>query len=127
MKKLYVDTNVFLRYFLNDNTRQSNLARKYFLQAQKNNCKLFTIPQILFEFAYVLKSVYKRNKKDVVTHLKIILSMNFLVINNKEELKQATVIYQNKNIDLVDAYLFVCAQTNQAEVFSFDKDFKKLN
>lgn len=124
--KYFLDTNVILRFFLKDNQQRYKKAEELFKKAEAGKISLVVIPQIIFEINYVLLGVYKLKKVEVVDLLKSLLAWNCVEIREKESLEEAIWLYQNKNVDLIDCFLFALARSNKAKVFSFDKDFKKL-
>ncbi len=126
MKKYYLDTNIFLRYFLDDNKRHAEKASNYFLRAQKEEIILVVLPQIIFEINYILSKVYKVERNEIGNILRDITSWSHLNVKNRSLLYESILLYKDTKIDLVDIYLFLNAKKEKSEVLSFDKDFKKL-
>ena len=127
MKRYYVDANIFLRFLLNDNATQADLAEKYFEQAKREKVELVIIPLTIIEIVYVLTKVYKETRSQVTENIKTILSTSYLKVKQRKELLQAVELYDEYNVDFVDTFLYACAKNDTAEVLSFDKDFKKLS
>ena len=126
MKTYVLDTNIFLRFNLQDNVKQFNTAKEYFLQAQKQVIRLVCYTETLLELEYVLRKVYKYQKFIIAQYISAILDMDYITVIERKVLKNAIPIYRNKNIDLVDLVIHFKALEINAEVLSFDKDFKKL-
>jgi len=127
MKRYYVDANIFLRFLLNDDATQADLAERYFEQAKREEIELTIIPLTIIEVVYVLTKVYKETRSQVTKNIKTILSMSYLKVKQRKELLQAVELYERHNVDFVDTFLYACAKNDTAEVLSFDKDFKKLS
>lgn len=127
MRKLFVDSNVFLRFLLKDNDQYYQQAKKYFTQAKEKKIRLILIPQVVFEINYVLEGVYQLNKKEAADLLLKLVKSPLLTVENQLALIEALEKYQKINIDLFDIYLWERAKQEKAEVLSFDRDFKKIN
>ena len=127
MKKYFVDTNIILRYLLNDNKKLFIQAKKYFEQAKKKEIELVIIPEVFFEIDYVLRGVYKTSKHEICRIISKILLTPYLKLDQRNTLSDAVKIYAKTNIDLFDIYLFLTARNQNAKVISFDRDFNKLN
>lgn|SRR3989338_6957366 len=127
MKKYFVDTNIILRYLLNDNKKLFIQAKKYFEQAKKKEIELVIIPEVFFEIDYVLRGVYKTSKQEICRIISKILLTPYLKLDQRNTLSDAVKIYAKTNIDLFDIYLFLTARNQNAKVISFDRDFNKLN
>jgi predicted nucleic-acid-binding protein len=126
MKTYFIDTNVILRFLLKDNDELFNQSLTLFEKAKNKQIKVVIIPEIFFELDYVLRGVYALSKKEVVNLLKVIAQTPYFAIKKREVIIEALDKYEQLNIDLFDLYLFLLAKNKNAEVFSFDKDFKKI-
>lgn len=118
---ILIDTNPLLRLILKDNLDQFNKIVKL-LEAEDG----LVVAQVIFEIEYVLRKVYGLSKKDIGGCLNKLLSTKKLMIEEKIVLAEAFRLYVGKNVDLVDAYLWVRAKELGTTVFSFDRDFKRL-
>lgn len=126
MKKYLLDTNVFLRFLLQDNKKYYQTASNYFKKAQEKKIETEIIPEVIFELDYVLKGVYHLSKKEVTDILLKLVKTPYLKIENRELLLTVIEEYQKKSVDLFDIYLFYLAKNKNSEVLSFDRDFLKL-
>jgi predicted nucleic-acid-binding protein len=127
---IFVDTNYFVRFFINDNSDQYGEAAKLFGEAAKNRLKLFTSVVVFFEVNWVLTSFYKFKKNEVKTVLRGILDMPFLEIDNKECLADCLESYEKSNLGLEDVYYLEYAKKMGAIEFktfdvNLDRAFKK--
>ena len=120
-EKYIVDTNVFLRYVLADNVNQYKLVKNFFGKASKRKIDLILVAQVVFEMEYVLRILYKKEKREIVDMFKSILSWEWLIIREGGEILKRTIsLFKDTNVSLVDCYLSVVAKNEKAEVFSFD-------
>lgn len=126
MKTYILDTNVLLRFALNDNKEQVSRIEGLFRQAQKSAVSLIVPAEVLFEVEYVLRGVYKIEKDKRITFLELFLHTPFITIREDSVFREGLVIYKTKIVDLMDCYLFSLAQSLGATVFSFDRDFEIL-
>jgi predicted nucleic-acid-binding protein len=124
---IFVDTNYFLRFLLNDVNQQHRKAKELFTQAALGKVKLFTSMVVFFEIYWVLSSFYGKKKREIVKILKDVLKMEFINWENIGFLKKAIIIFSRQNVELEDAYNVVYAKKNGAKkVKSFDKKFQRV-
>lgn len=126
MKRVVLDTNVFLRILLNDIAEQVNKAEKLILEG-KNGKKILIVPQaVIFEIAFALEKLYHFPKENIIDKLNSILSSGYFQVQDIDIFKDATQIYKQKNLSLIDCFLYAFALKNNAELFTFDRDLQKL-
>lgn len=127
MLTYYIDANYFLRFIFKDNLSQWKIADNYFEKAKQEKIKLVFLTEVILEIEYVMRKVYKLERRLIFRYISTLLVINSFEITDREVLKSALLAYLNKNINFVDAILFYKSKNRQAEVLSFDKDFIKLN
>jgi predicted nucleic acid-binding protein len=66
MRKYFVDSNVFLRFYSNDDEKQRQQAKELLLKAQKKEVELYCGPPVFFEVAWVLGATYGLSREDVL-------------------------------------------------------------
>lgn len=126
MKKYFGDTNLFLRFLLPEPSRQKEEAQRYFQDAKARKITIIVCQLIIFEVCFALEKYYQQSRLEVYRHLKNIASASYFIVEEREIFLEALEIYKNKNVDFVDAFLFCKARSQNAQVLSFDKDFKKI-
>ena len=126
IKKYLVDTNVFLRFLLQYEPKYFQKAKNLFLEAQKKKVILILVPQVVFEIDYVLRGVYSLRRKESAKILLQLVSSPDLQVEERSLLLKTITRYEKTNVDLVDIYLQQKARNLEAQVFSFDQDFKKI-
>lgn len=123
---IFVDTNYFLRYLRADIPKQYEEAKDLFLKAAIGEVTLFTSITVIFEIYWVMQKFYGENKEKTAGHLKDILSMGFVKVQEGGVMKQAIDIYSRTKLDLEDSYNLVYAINKKAEDFkTFDKKLEK--
>jgi predicted nucleic-acid-binding protein len=116
-----VDANVILRYLLSDHEELSDQAT----QIIDNN--QIDIPiEVLSEVVYVLESVYKTDRNDICIELTNFLSDTNTILPHREAVLLGLQHYAARKLDFVDCVLAGYAETENAEIHTFDKDLKKL-
>jgi predicted nucleic acid-binding protein len=75
MKRLFVDANVFLRFFTGNDRSQHGSAAKLFREAATGKVSLVTGPPVLFEIAWTLRSAYDLTPEKVLDVLSRIASL----------------------------------------------------
>lgn len=127
MKNTYVvDANVVLRYLLADHEEHSQLATE-FMSAVKTGAQRIYVPEsVLAECVYVLIKVYKVPRAEAAEQLIGLLSYKGVMDDTGKLLRDALRLFIDKNVDIVDAIVFTTAQAKHWDVFSFDKDIKRL-
>ena len=114
---VYLDTNIILRFILNDNKELSQQARDLILH---NDCT--TTYEVIAEVVYVLYGVYKIERANIEKAL-----LSFLpnvAIENDTTLKSALHYYAETKLDFVDCLLAAYHLVEKKEILTFDK---KLN
>ena len=114
--KILIDANVILRYLLND---VEEMAKK---SAEIINAGAFTLPEVIAEVIYVLKSVYKVERGEIAAA--ILQIFNEIEVANKKIMIEAVKIFAESSLDFVDCILIAYNKVENVEIFSFDK---KLN
>lgn len=126
MEKVFVDTNVILRFLLKDNKRHYDKAESLLRKAKAGECEVYLIPEVFLEIDYVLRGVYKLDKMKVIEYLEIISQTPYLEVIHRDVVTEALSYYKSVSVDFADCLLFSWAESENASVMSFDKDFKKL-
>ena len=123
MQQKILDTNILVRFLLNDNEKQVDKIEQLF---NLSSFSSLIIPDLVIaEVIFVLLSVYKYEKKVVIDHIESLLHTEIFV-TNKTLISQALYLFKTNTISFVDAYL--CAQSivEQKSLVTFDKRLQKI-
>ena len=101
---LFVDTNVFLRFFTNDVPEQAAAAEALFRRAATGSVRLVTNPMVLAEIVWVLESYYHLARPDVEERAMAVALMNGLELPEVDLVTEALSLYGAANVDFIDAY-----------------------
>lgn len=124
----FVDTNIFVRFFTNDNQKKAQRCRQLFLKAKNNQLKLATTTSVIAEVVYVLSSryIYKQTPTEIVNRLYPLLSLPNLQIDNKPVLIRALQLYKVNSINFTDALILADMENNSlTDLYSYDHDFNR--
>ena len=126
MKPVILDTNVFLRFLLDDIPNQTKEATEILSKAKSKRLKIFVPQIIIFEILFALDKYYKFPKTEVGEKVGTLLATSYLDVEDRTIFQEALEIYKSKNIDFVDCFLICKASKNNSTLFTFDKDLSKL-
>ena len=122
MKTCFIDTNLFIRYFTNDDLQKADRVDRLLTQAANGKIELVTAEIVLAEVVWVLESYYKLEKARIAEMLKAILSTPGVKVLNGKIVQNALQYYSTKNIDFVDAYIVALMEKHKiAGIYSFNK------
>ncbi len=123
MKKIIIDTNIIVRYLVNDVESQANEVEKLFIKAEKGEIELILLPIVVAETTYVLQNFYHKSLIEISKGLQLILVQPWLNLEHEKALLGLWNWYE-KGQHFVDSYLLALEKYEGLEIFSFDK---KLN
>ena len=125
---VFVDTNVFLRFFVKDVESLYEKARALFEKAEARRIKLETSELVVAEIVWVLESFYGFARREITDVLTTLLSSRNLKIANHARTNDAVILYSSGNMDFIDAYNIACMRSKAyTKVATFDsKHFKKI-
>lgn len=83
----------------------------------------YTLPEVLAEVVYVLKGVYKVERKEIADTL--VDFMEEIDVVNPEIMAEALGVYAESSLDFVDCILIAYHRITGANVVSFDRKLNK--
>jgi predicted nucleic-acid-binding protein len=121
-KKIFVDTNIFLRYLINDNISISDKIEEIFRKASFGKILLVTNSLVIMEIIFVLESFYDKSKQEIETAVLKIMNTKGLEVKDSGLILAALNFYVYKNIDFVDAYnAFFMKEYRLIDILTLDK------
>ena len=122
-----LDTNVLVRYLLNDDKRQSAMARFIIQKAVANGEAVRISLLTILETEWVLRSYGKRDKATVIEVFQALLEARDVEIELEESLEQALHYYKNSNADFADCLMTSRYQRSGCTaMMTFDDKASKL-
>jgi predicted nucleic-acid-binding protein len=90
-----LDTNVLLRYLVQDDPKQSpratEIIERHLTEQEPGFVSLVTI----LEVVWVLKSLFKRTRQEIANDLEMLLAADTLEVQNEQEVYLAVVSLRN--------------------------------
>ena len=117
-----IDTNILVRFLLNDDKTQAKRVLNIFQKAEQKDERFFVSALVLLELVWVLSAVYGKSKNDTALALESLLSMPLLEIEKAEAVFKALLDAKKSNFDLADLLIAHCSKAAGGEpVLTFDK------
>lgn len=127
MKEIIADTNIFIRFFLNDEQKLSAFAKDIVNHCVAGKYSLVILPAIFLEIAWLLRSFYKLSKNEIVKKIESMFQIPNLKFINEELVLKTVDIFKKHNVDFIDAFVAANMDALKIEkIFSFDHDFDKI-
>ncbi len=119
---VFADTNLFLRFLTNDVPEQADAVERLLRRAAAGELRLVTSALVVSEIVWTLESFYRLPEKAIREHVLAILNTPGLEVAEADILLQATIWYEEKNVDFIDAFnaAWLLAQ-GLARVATFDR------
>lgn len=124
---IFVDTNYFLRYLIDDGSPQHCQATEFFqLNAKKKN-SLTTSTLVFFEVFWTITSYYQKSDLETVEIMKNLLKMAFINFEAKEILAKSLERASLGVISFEDCFNLEWAKIKKVTaIASFDKKLVKV-
>ena len=103
-----LDTNVIIRYLIQDPERASDEFRgvfSFFEKLERGEVRALLPSLVLFQSYFVLTSYYEVPRKEAGSKLRDILSFRGVTVPEKAVLRACLTTLTERSADLVDAYL----------------------
>ena len=125
----FVDTNVFIRFFVNDNAEHHRGACHLFKQVREGQVKLIAPHTVIDEVVFVLSSpkLYQRSRQEIAAWLTPLLKLRGMQVYQREAIVSALSLYANTNLDFADCVTIALAKGGQVKsIYTFDMDFDAI-
>jgi|SRR3989344_25137 len=122
MSKNIIDTNLIIRFLLNDDAQKASKVEKILFSKDQLN----VLPDLVVgEIIWVLSSFYKLPKLRIIENIRSLLNAKS-ISSNKVLLNKTLLVWEKHNIDFIDSYIAAVAQLKNPTVYSYDNDFSKI-
>lgn len=123
----FLDTNIFLRFFVDEPKAQHQKCQQLFEKISKGEITAVTSPLAIFEVIWTLQSYYELPKQDIIDKVFDVIVCLYILIDGKELLLTSLLMWQVKNIKFNDIYLYNYLKAKGlGKIYSYDKDFNKF-
>jgi predicted nucleic-acid-binding protein len=100
-----LDTNVLLRYLVQDDATQSPKATEIIERRGTKEDPGFVSLVSILEIVWVLESLYKRTRGEIADHIEMMLAADTLEVQNEQEVYQAVIALRNGSGTFEDALI----------------------
>ena len=125
-KRRLVDTNLIVRYLVQDHERHAKAAGKLFDACDRGDVVIVVLPAVLAESVFVLESFYEHLRGDIASALGRLISSPGVEISRTAIHLDALDRYRRTKIHFVDCLIAATAAAENTPVASFDQDFRKF-
>lgn len=116
---MLIDTNILLRYLLQDHAELSPKATDIIV-----NHQVVCLHAAVYEVIHVLKGVYQMERVNIAELLSALFTQNIIDSEDKAVVLQASSVFRETSMDFIDCLLIAKHMIHQYQIQSFDK---KLN
>ena len=121
-----LDTNVILRYLLQDDPVQSRAANRFVEGLEPDRSGFINLVTVL-EIVWVLRSFFKLKPTEIAEHLEHLLSADSLRVQNEQEVFEATFVLKRGLGEFEDALIGALDRwAGCTETVTFDRGTSKL-
>ncbi|MBI4065564.1 PIN domain-containing protein [Candidatus Gottesmanbacteria bacterium] len=125
MNTIFLDSNIFLRYFVSDNEEKYSHCVSLFKLIDQGTLRPYTSPIILLECYFVLNRQYKFSNARVQSALMEIATIRNITMVNMIDTKKALELWRKTGVKLADC--LVATQVSKGVTLcTYDKEFQKI-
>jgi len=125
-KQRLVDTNLIVRYLVQDHDKHARAAGKLFDACDRGDVGIVVLPVVLAECLFVLESFYKHPRTDIASALGRLISSPGVEISEVTIHLDALNRYKRTKAHFVDCLIAATAVAKNVSVATFDQDFRKF-
>lgn len=128
MKRVFVDSNVFLGVLTEDDRNQHRKAVHLLKEAEAGRLRLVTGPPVIFEAAWTLRTGYRLTREQVLQVLSELLATPGLELTDRPLVVEALRRTRAAGQEFADAYIAASVEAAKCEaVATFNREhFRKL-
>ena len=125
-KRRLVDTNLIVRYLVQDHEKHVKAAEKLFDACDRGEVAIVVLPVVLAECVFVLESFYAHRRADIASALGRLISSPGVEISEVRVHLDALSRYKGTRVHFVDCLIAAAAVAENVPVSSVDQDFRKF-
>ena len=125
-KRRLVDTNLIVRYLVQDHEKHAKAAGKLFDACDRGDVVIVVLPAILAECVFVLESFYEHPRGNISSALGKLISSPGVEIGAATIHLDVLERYRKTKVHFVDCLLAETAAAEDTPVATFDQDFRKF-
>lgn len=122
VKLIALDTNVVIRFLVNDDERQGLKVKKLLEKAEKEGRQFYISLLVIQEMIWVLSSAYECSKKDIINALTNLLQVSVFNFENHDVLVSLCDEALNEKCGITDTLIGLVNKNYGSETtLTFDK------
>jgi predicted nucleic-acid-binding protein len=122
-----LDTNVLVRYLMQDDAAQARLASAAIENAAGRGERLRVTAITVCELVWVLESAYHQSRSDVAWALQQIVRTADFDIEDADRVRQAIMLYSSTAADFADALIGLLNEAaGCTHTLTFDRSLKRI-
>ena len=122
-----LDTNVLVRWIVDDDPRQAVRVQRLFEDAHGQGAPLFVPSTVMLELEWVLRSRYKFDKSTVLSAFNALLETQELEFQDEPALERALAFYRQNSVDFADClHAGQCGSASRVPMITFDEAAARL-
>jgi Predicted nucleic-acid-binding protein, contains PIN domain len=125
-KRKLVDTNLIVRYLVQDHEKYAKAAGKLFDACDRGKVVIVVLPTVLAECVFVLESFYEHPRGHIVAALGTLIASPGVEMSDVEIQLDALHRYQKTKVHFVDCLIAATSTSEEIPVATFDEDFRKF-
>ena len=123
-----LDTNVLVRYVVQDDQVQLAAARRLIRKCVADGQTLFVPATVTLELEWVLRASFEYAKDEVMKALSSLFSAAELSFESERALEVALQLYRNGTADFADClHIALAAQAGESPLWTFDRRAAKVS
>ena len=121
-KKAVIDTNLLVRYLINDDQKKAEAVDNLLDRAAKGEVRIVVPSVVIAELVWVLESFYQLKADAILELVEAIINTSGLDVTDKSTIIPALRLYKSKSIDFIDAWIIEFAKERGVKtIYTFDK------
>jgi predicted nucleic acid-binding protein len=125
-KRRLIDTNLIVRYLVQDHEKHAKAAEKLFDACDRGDVLIVVLPAVLSECVFVLESFYEHPRGEIAAALGRLISSPGVEIAGVAIHLDALDRYRKTKVHFVDCLIAATAMAEDIPVATFDQDFRKF-
>lgn len=125
-RRRLVDTNLIVRYLVQDHEKHARAAGKLFEACDRGELVIVLLPAVLAECVFVLESFYQQARASISSALATLISSPGVEINQASIHIDALDRFAKTKFHFVDCLLAATASAEKIPVATFDLGFRRF-
>lgn len=123
MSKNLIDTNLIIRFLINDNPQKVSQVEKLLKDKKNINILLDTV---VAEIIWVLSSYYSLKKTGVAEKIRALIHVDTIKCN-AFLINRALTLWEENNISYIDSYIAAVSELGNITLYSYDQKLHSIS